>query len=370
MAPLSPSKDTIILITAINSYIGSHIGLLLLSQGYTVRGTSRSESAEDRLLAGPFAPYASQYQHTLVTDITAPDAFSTAVRGVHAIIHVASPVDFSLTTLDAFLTPAVQGVTSILNSAAKDAGPQLRTFVLTSSIAAVADRWAHPFGTGYAYTESDWNVNGLSVASNPDTFSPPVAYGASKTEAERAMWSFASTHKPSFACAAVNPGVVMGPPILLPTSPQGLNETLKPVWDIFTNSPKLGGKLPPQIGGATWIDVRDVAEIHAWAAIHPEESGGERFLATNGKGPPQAVADLLRKEFPEREIVGKETEGQGWVEGWGWEDLAKGGQSADAAKMRRVLGRRELRGFRECVLETVGVFEREWPEEARGSVRS
>ena len=374
MAPLAPSlSETIILITGINSYIGSHVGVLLLSQGYTVRGTSRSASAKTRLTSGPYAPYISTYQHTLVPDITTPSAFDTAVAGVHAIVHVASPVDFTLSTLDAYVTPAMSGVTSILDSAHRCAGPQLQTFVLTSSIAAIADKWAHPFFTPYAYTETDWNVNGLQAAT--DNFTPPVAYGASKAAAERAMWSFNSTHKPDFACVAINPGVVMGPPVLLPTSPAGLNLTLKPIWDIYTNSESLQGKLPPQIGGATWVDVRDVAEIHAWAATHPDEARKGRFLATNGQAPPQAIADLLREEFPEREIL-EGNPGQGYVAAddktseqsalqvsrfgkrWGW---VIGGQSADAAKMRLVLGQdekeRELRGFRECVLDTVAVLE-------------
>ncbi|ETN40007.1 uncharacterized protein HMPREF1541_04282 [Cyphellophora europaea CBS 101466] len=369
MAPLIPSPDTVILITGINGYIGSNIGLLLLSQGYSVRGTSRSASAKDRLLAGPFAPYTSTYQHTLVPDITAPSAFDTAVHGVHAIIHTASPVDFSLTTLEAFTGPAIQGVLFILHSALQHAGPQLRSFVLTSSIAAAVDRWTHPFGTPYAYSESDWNVNSTLVASDPTTFSPPIAYGASKTQAERALWSFSSsssaTASPHFACSAILPGVVMGPPVLLPASPRGLNLTLQPIWALYSGE---ATAMPAQIGGAAWVDVRDVSALHAWCATHPDESGGQRYLCASGTAPPQAIADLLRVRFPERGVLVGEP-GRGYVEGWGWVPETKGGQSADSAKARGVLGSGyRWKGFEEMVLDTVGVLEGRWPGRA-GSFR-
>jgi nucleoside-diphosphate-sugar epimerase len=370
MAPLPPSPETIILISGINGYIASHIALHLLQQGYTVRGTSRSASAKDRLVTGPFKDYATTYQHAVVKDIAAPGAFDSAVQGVSSIIHTASPIDFSLKTLEDFVGPAVQGNTSILASALQHAGPQLQSFVLTSSVAAVVDRWAHPFTEPYAYSESDWNINGPKIASS-EPFNVGIAYSASKTLAERALWEFVEKEKPGFSCAAVHPGVVIGPPILFPDKPEGINLTVKPIWDIYTNAPYLNGKLPPPVGGASWIDVRDVAEIHAWAALHPDESNGQRYLATNGKAPPQAIADLLREEFPDRDIIteqpgywyqskdeeDKEKRGGLFGKKWGWE---LGGQSVDAAKMRKALGggkEKELRGYKEAVLDTVAALE-------------
>jgi nucleoside-diphosphate-sugar epimerase len=136
---MNSNADTIVLISGINGYIASHIGLLLLQKGYTVRGTSRSIGARDRLVSDAFKGYESQYQHYEVKDITVPGAFDEAVKGVHSIIHTASPVDFTLTSFDAFYYPAVNGNLSILNSAKQRAGPQLKSFVLTSSNASIAD---------------------------------------------------------------------------------------------------------------------------------------------------------------------------------------------------------------------------------------
>ena len=56
------NREKVILISGINGYIATHIGLQLLQKGYTVRGTSRSSSAKDHLIAGAFKGYDSQYQ--------------------------------------------------------------------------------------------------------------------------------------------------------------------------------------------------------------------------------------------------------------------------------------------------------------------
>src|SRR5271156_6722313 len=98
--PLSNGK--IVLISGINGYIASHIGLQLLRKGYTVRGASRSASAKDHLLSDAFKGYEERYEHFEVRDITAPGAFNEAVKGVHHVVHTASPIDFSLKTIDEF----------------------------------------------------------------------------------------------------------------------------------------------------------------------------------------------------------------------------------------------------------------------------
>lgn len=70
-----------VLISGINGYIASNIGLDLLHRGYTVRGTSRSASDQDHLLAEVFKGYESRYEHEVVADITEIGAFDKAVKG-------------------------------------------------------------------------------------------------------------------------------------------------------------------------------------------------------------------------------------------------------------------------------------------------
>lgn len=358
MSTTDPNAPEIILITGINGYIASHIGLILLSRGYTVRGTSRSSSAEKQLRSGAYKDYQSQYQHALVPDITAPAAFDEAVKGVHGIIHTASPVDFTLTSLDAFFGPAIGGNLSLLNSTLQ-AGEQLKAFVVTSSIAAIIDGWKNP--PDYTYTEADWNTSGEAVARSD--FTAPVAYGASKAAAERALWDWREQHHPKFSVSVVNPAVVTGPPVNWPETPEKLNETLLPVWQIFSGEAK---ELPGQIGPAIYVDVRDVASLHVWCLEHPEEADGGRYLAANGKGNPQAMADMLRREYPDKEIV-VGTPGSGYVQGSYW--YPEGELSLVSKKAYTALGVERFMGFEQSILDTVRAFEERWPERLRNSKR-
>ncbi|RVX69098.1 hypothetical protein B0A52_06811 [Exophiala mesophila] len=358
--PTSPlpveTNAKVVLITGINGYIASHIGLQFLNKGYTVRGTSRSLAARAHLLADAFKGFEHKYEHSVVPNIAVPGAFDEAVRGVHLIIHTASPVDFTLKTVDAFFEPAIGGVTSILNSAQNCAGPQLEAFVLTSSVAAIVDRWKNP--ADYDYTESDWNTSGEAVARRE--FSAPVAYGASKTAAERAMWEWNSQHHPSWAISAIHPAVVTGPPISWPSNPEQLNTTLLPLWQLYAGPSASNGEMPPQIGGAGYIDVRDAARMHVWAAEHPERSRGQRYLVANGKAPPQAAADLLRLKFPDRDILVGEP-GKGYTPDY---CFVKGEASLFSGKAMKALGVSKFINYDKSVLDTIEAFEKQWPGRA------
>ena len=87
---LPPSNGKIVLISGINGYIASNIGLELLRKGYTVRGTSRSATAKEDLLSGAFKGYDARYEHSVVADITEKGAFDEAVKGIslHLILDI------------------------------------------------------------------------------------------------------------------------------------------------------------------------------------------------------------------------------------------------------------------------------------------
>ena len=230
-----------------------------------------------------------------------------------AVIHVASPVNFSLKTWDEFYSPAYHGAIGMLESALAHAGPQLEIVVLTSSIAAVSSPDKNK--AGHHYTEADFNdwAEPLAKSENPPN---GVFYTASKAASEKAFWKFRDDKKPFFAMTAVNPSVVTGPPINPPSEASGLNETLRPAWNLLSGSLS---EIPPNIGTAGCIDVRDVATVHVWCATHPAEAANHRFFTTAGRGTNQAAADILRKAYPDRaEVIPKGEPGSDYEADYGF----------------------------------------------------
>ena len=78
-----------------------------------------------------------------------------------------------------------------------------------------------------------------------------------------------------------------------------MNETLRPFYDIFAGNVQ---EIPLPIGTGSFVDVRDVAFMHVWAYENPSTADGHRYIACEGLGPPQAVADILRKKYEGTEI--------------------------------------------------------------------
>lgn len=123
--------------------------------------------------------------------------------------------------------------------------------------------------------------------------------------------------------------------------------------------------IPPNIGSAGFIDVRDVAFIHTWAFEHPSESDGERYIAAAGFGPVQGAADILREVYKGTEI-GKRitvgTPGEGY-KGYDAETgtvaeikYQAGSTHLSGKKVEDVMGLR-YRKFREVVTDTAKAFE-------------
>lgn len=76
------SNGKTVLITGINGYIASVLGLHLLSKGYSIRGTSRRAATTEPLLNGPYAPYSDRVKMYSVPDMTVDGAFDEAVKGM------------------------------------------------------------------------------------------------------------------------------------------------------------------------------------------------------------------------------------------------------------------------------------------------
>lgn len=80
--PIAKSNGKTVLVTGINGYIASVLGLHLLSKGYSLRGTSRRAASAESLLKGPYAAYSDRVKIYEVPDMTIDGAFDEAAKGL------------------------------------------------------------------------------------------------------------------------------------------------------------------------------------------------------------------------------------------------------------------------------------------------
>jgi nucleoside-diphosphate-sugar epimerase len=154
----------------------------------------------------------------------------------------------------------------------------------------------------------------------------------------------------------------MGPPIVLPSSSSKLNETLRPVWDIFSGA---ATEVPPYIGTGSFVDVRNVATMHIWAFENASKSDGERYLGVQGFGPMQAAADILNDAYRGTKIgekITKGTPGEGYV-GYNKETgkvesvgQLPGARRISGAKAEREMGLKYI-SFQQSIVDTAKAFE-------------
>ncbi|KAJ4044470.1 hypothetical protein NW756_004802 [Fusarium oxysporum] len=187
-------KGSTVLVTGVNGLIGSHVANEFLERGYNVHGTVRDLS-KSAWIQDLFVKQYGQDKFTLfpVIDLTLPDAFEEAIKGVAAVVHVASPLDWGTST-DSLIIAAVAGATNALRASNKQ--PSVQRFIFTSS--SVAAVFPQP------------EVEGIVVMAAHDSPSPAqwyVAYTASKTEAERAVWDFFHKDQSCRSDLVVNTGI-------------------------------------------------------------------------------------------------------------------------------------------------------------------
>lgn len=105
------------------------------------------------------------------------------------------------------IVPAVQGTTTILNSALKY-GSTLKRVILTSSAVAALEVTEVP----RFFTESTWNEAAVEAVKTKASVPAPIIYFASKTLAEKAAWDFVAAHNSeiSWDLAVMNPSLIIG----------------------------------------------------------------------------------------------------------------------------------------------------------------
>jgi nucleoside-diphosphate-sugar epimerase len=270
---MAGSEGTV-LVTGGTGFLGGWCIAQLLERGYgvrtTVRDLKREQAVRETVSAGGVD--ASSRLQVLAADLMSDAGWADAVAGCRYVLHVASPFPPEQPKDPrALIVPARDGALRVLR-AALDAG--VERIVLTSSIAAVRGNRASSATS--PYTEADW-TDGNDPSRTP--------YVRSKTLAERAAWDLVEETGASKRLATIQPGAIIGP-----TLNEDHSYSLQTIKRLLSGMPAA-----PRIG-FTFVDVRDVAELHIRAMTDPG-AGGERFIATDRWLWIADVAAILRERL-------------------------------------------------------------------------
>ncbi|CAE6445741.1 unnamed protein product [Rhizoctonia solani] len=282
-----------VLLTGGNGFIAVHIIVLLLSHGYSVVATVRSES-KTTYLRQKFAEAVAkgQLNFAIVEDITVPGAFDEVLKNnkFDSVLHTSSPFVFTINDIKKdLLDPAILGTTEILK-AVKAHAPTVKRVVVTSSFASIVDlsKGDRP---GHVYSEKDWNP----ITYEESQKDPVSGYYGSKKLAEKAAWDFVESEKPAFELTTLCPPMVYGPALQEVKSMSNLNASSTAFYALFSGQQR---ELK-NAGVWLWVDVRDIALAHVRALEKPD-AGNQRFLICEGRLSINSVVDYIWKHYPER----------------------------------------------------------------------
>lgn len=302
-----------VLVTGISGFLGGHVALQLLAQGYTVRGSLRNLDRAEKVRKTLAAAGADASRLEFVAlDLLADAGWEQAVAGCRFVQHVASPflVEIPKDKND-LIRPAVDGTRRAV-TASLAAG--VERIVVTSSIAAIVyghTDYTRTFGT------ADWT--------NPDRAS---AYPESKVRAEREAWRLAEGFGAREKLATINPGAILGP--LLDEDP-GTSAAL--ILRLLNGSVPAAPKMSFSV-----VDVRDVAAAQV-AAMSDPAAGGRRHILSEREMTVFEIANVLRNAFPGRAGRLPRFEVPNWlVRLAGLVDPQIAGNTAELGNVRRVDG--------------------------------
>jgi nucleoside-diphosphate-sugar epimerase len=265
-----------VLVTGGTGFLGNWCIAQLLDAGYSVRTTVRALAREPSVYDAVRAAGAEPDGRLEVraADLNADAGWPEAVDGCRYVLHVASPFPpVQPKDPDELIRPARDGALRVLQ-AALEAGAE--RIVLTSSVAAV--RGSRTSSEAEPYTEADW-TDGNDPARTP--------YVRSKTLAERAAWELVAGAGAAERLATIQPGAIIGPALSADHSYS--LQAIKRLLHGMPAAPRLG---------FTFVDVRDVADLHLRAMTEPA-AGGQRFIATDRWLWTAEVAAILRTRLGE-----------------------------------------------------------------------
>ena len=273
-----------VLLTGASGYIGKHILLQLLNEGFEVRASVRNLAKADEVRNAVLPHLHSDYQLdsrlTFVElDLEKDAGWNDALIGIEVLLHTASPFPIaSPKNEDEIIVPAVQGTLRAL-TAAHNAG--VNRVVLTSSIAAI-------YGADLPDGKTAFDETTYTDVNHPVG---KQAYTKSKTLAEAAAWEYVKTKAPEIELTTINPVLVLGAPL-----DQNFGSSVSIIQRILKGSDPMLPDLTFSI-----VHVKDVARMHV-LAINNKETFSQRIIASAGSMSFIQIAKQLKLAFPTRKI--------------------------------------------------------------------
>jgi dihydroflavonol-4-reductase len=268
------TSDGTVLVTGGSGFVGGWCIVELLRRGHDVRTTIRDSSRETEVRAAVTSEVDPGDRLAFFeADLSHDDGWDAAVSGCDYVLHVASPFPAAAPDdPDELIIPARDGALRVLRAALRSG---VRRVVLTSSSATVAEA---PEPRPWPLTEDVWT--------DPAGARP---YVQSKVIAERAAWDFVTEQGARDRLATILPSAILGPVLSA-----DLSYSVQAVERLLNRS------MPgiPRLG-FSFVDVRDVADIHLRAMTSPQATG-ERFLAAGRSLWLSDVARILRARLGPR----------------------------------------------------------------------
>ena len=297
MPPVTPS-DGPVAVTGCAGYIGSHVCLNLVQNGYTVRACVRDAHnfpKTSHLLQMNNQGYSGSLR-LYEADMLIEGSYDSIFKGCSCVFHVAAEMgNLPDSTPLKVYEGGRKAIIPVLDSVKKSGS--VKRFIFTSSFAAVGhggvkeghvyteDSWAY-FKSGTDKTKArHWNMK--VAAKNRD-----VAYSMTKVETELYCYEEAAKHG-GFDAFGVMPCHVVGPVLCA-------KHNISYAWQSMIGDLMQGFSHRSMFWNT--VDVRDVAQAQRLIAECKTNKNGERYNLVahdeDGLIPTSKVQKILREAFP------------------------------------------------------------------------
>ena len=268
-------------VTGAAGFIAGHVIVDLLDDGHIVHATVRDlgDDAKRAHLDELKERYSGKLE-LFEANLLEPGSLDAALEGCDALIHTATAVILAAPDPQKqIIDVAVKGTQNVLDSVAR--APSVKRIVMTSSIAAVMSYDQQE----KTYTEDDW-------CTSDDIWLDP--YGMGKTQSERLLWEFADRHADRVQAVAINPSVVIGPPL----AKHHIRSSLSFIRDLVGWSYPACAPMRLHL-----VDVGDVSKGHV-RALTSNKAVGQRIIFSDRQKSILEISKVLARQYktPMREL--------------------------------------------------------------------